>query len=108
MKAHSKDSKDKLKMELTALADLAVKEEGTRYSIDRPEEVLKMLKWASGQSDAYIRRLLPRVGKYLNSGHRRFFESNGISFAIFPDLKDDTLATDKAFNKIGSASSKTG
>ncbi len=108
MNAQNKNVKDRLKIELSALADLAAKEEGVHYSIEQSEDVLKMLKWASEQSDACVRRLLPRIGKHMNSGHRRFFENNGVSFSIFPEAKDVTLAIEGGFAKIESPSTEAG
>ncbi|MGH1486734.1 MAG: hypothetical protein ACRBCI_10980 [Cellvibrionaceae bacterium] len=89
----SKGVNEKLKVALVALVKLAYKLDGKKFPInENNQQVLLLLQWASVKRDKEVRGVLTDLVDYLSPGHKRFFESNGISFEPYIEKPDKTIS----------------
>lgn len=112
-KHRSKSASDRehLNVALATLSDLAAAKDNRVFEPEQgSEQVLALLQWAVASRDREVNAAFVQVGEYLGSGHKRFFENNGIVFAALLDIDPpgESEASSKTYRGQSIVADKTG
>lgn len=92
MSDEKKNSKKELKLALLSLSNLVNTKAGNLFNVSKgSEQVLALLRWSAKSDDIDVNLAFLKVGHYLSSAHKRFFESNGVVFSALADQEAKTV-----------------
>lgn len=92
MSNEKKKSNKELKLALLSLSNLVATKSGPQFNVGKgSEQVLALLQWAAKSDDIEVSESFLKVGPYLSSAHKRFFESNGVVFSALVEQEAKTV-----------------